>query len=327
MGEGGHNWTTNTPRLKLDPTVPRGQVSPRAPDGNYRVHPADLPGLVVRGPGEAPLLGKAAEPRSMTTTLGAPERFTAPDSPYSWRPSPAGLSAQERADAAAVRKGPENAVCVFAQADGSYRVSTPRAEFEARTHKELMDVLLDATATRTIDVELRGVTADQAYALRMTLLPRRGIDRPVQLTREHPAVDGRPETFDSTAYTAGMGAIKGFTIVGGRGKLELELAAKQGGMPAARVNVVIRAGTGFLNFLRGAMDRVLGVISRALGRSNTPQDFHANFRREFEATFKDDLTRQELNAVFKDVKIEVEYLLRTQDQYQSRVTPDDRGAR
>jgi hypothetical protein len=324
LGEGGHNWTTQTPRIRLDPEVPRGQVPAPGPDGVYRVNPADLRNLTVRGRGEAPLLGKDNPAQPMTTTLGGPQKFDQ-KSQYGWQRSSTPLSNEERAAVTAVRKERGDAVCVFAQPDGSYRVATPRAEFEARTHKELVDVLLDTNTAKMVDTHLFGVNADQAYAVRMTLLARRGgAERTVRTTTTRPKPDAeRPTTFDPTQYKADKDAIKSYQIVDGKGHLGLELPPTQAGKPAARVNVVIQASNKVLTFLAKVRDKFLQVINRALRGSKTPEEFHARFREEFRATFKDDLTAAELD----EVRIETEYLLRFEDQYLSEGAKDDRGSR
>ncbi len=49
--QGGHNWTTEIPQIRLDPQVLRGQVSPPDQDGFYRINPARSPGRQNPGAG------------------------------------------------------------------------------------------------------------------------------------------------------------------------------------------------------------------------------------------------------------------------------------
>lgn len=325
LGEGGHNLAVKPPAVVVDATLPPGTI--RHVEGEVRVHPDSLRNVVVEGPGQEAKLLPRPPPESMSVVLGRSELPVAsPRTRFKgWPPADRDLPTAHLRVVAEIRKSRPNAVYILDNKDGTFLIDTPRAKLMARSHREAIDIALDTCPERHVDVQLAGMSADQADAFGLSMFARRKSGaRTVSTLVEHevPRV-GLPRTFTPRQYDVHGVTINTFHVTDGHGHGEFVAPSMIANEPALKGDVSFTAVESASLKLKESQRPFEVALKEALQEAETPADFH----QRFEEDFREQMEKAFPGTDFSRLKVNTKFFFQTQDQYFSEGADGDRERR
>jgi hypothetical protein len=316
--QGGHNLVVKPPEVVADVEIPLGEIR-KAPTGELRVNPQNLRDVVVPGRDqEAKLLSRPPR-EEMSVTLGRaggggnqPRPPVSPVEFEDWPRAGRKLPDAHLAIIADIRKSRRNVVYVLRQKDGRFAIDTGRSTYTARSHREAIDIVLDTCPDAHVDVQIAGMSADEADAFGLSLCGRRQSgSRTISavVDRASPNME-LPREFIPHQHNVDGITIKTFQVTDSIGHGEFQAPSKTAGVPAQTGRIYFSAPAPAMPAMKKSRTQFEAAIKEALGPAVSPKDFN----QRFEEDFKIEMQKAFPNINFKQLKTSTKFFFQTQDQ-------------